>query len=78
MANDHTPNPTATLTRIACDLDGAVQQALAQQPFDETGITLALSLLQASVDQLETGLYLQECLVKRSPNEEALALSHAA
>jgi hypothetical protein len=78
MSTDHTPNPTAAVTRIACDLDRAVQRALAQQPFDQTGIILALSLLHASVEQLETGLYLHECLVRRSPSEETFALGHAA
>jgi hypothetical protein len=54
-------------------LDGVVQQALIQEPFDDVGVTLALTMLRSSVDDLENALYLTECFAKRLPAELTLA-----
>jgi len=73
MPTDRTLRPSITLTRVAPQLDGIVQKALTQEPFDDVGVTLALTMLRSSIDDLESALYLSECLTKRLPAELALA-----
>jgi hypothetical protein len=78
MPTDHTDHPGIALSRIALQLDALVQQALAQDPFDEVGVTLATAMLTSSVAQLEDALYLTDCLTTRAPAELALRPANQA
>jgi hypothetical protein len=72
MPTNRTSNPSIRLAGLALELDELVQHVLAEQPFDEAGVTFAAAMIAHSVEQLNDALYLSDGLTKRSPAEVAL------